>query len=408
MSGPRRTVWHFAARNWPLLLAMSFGAGLAHIATTGMPLQVGALMDGTARSASQAGLFALVEVASLSLGMIVISLCFAQIKPIHMAVDGAILVALANLSLFVAKGFPTQLILGGCAGVGFGLVYSATVAAGASNDDADRVYAVGIGGSLPLVMLVMTSLPFASAPLGALGVFASLSGFALLCLPLFLGFKAATIVKPIRASQARPAVWRAAGAAGLLFIWAMFSTGTAGAYVFAERIGRSIHAAPRAVGLILSMGVFTGLIGASLAAFVNQRFNRRNGLIGGLVGSALACFLIGHAATLQSFATGVVLYWIFTMFLYCSLLATAAVLDPSGHLGTFGSGTERFGYAIGAWTGGLLAQHISYASTGTFGCIACSAAVIVGFPTLFRVLTERESIARITDAEQPVSCDDRA
>lgn len=377
---------------------MSFGAGLAHIATTGMPIQVGALMDGTARSASQVGLFALVEVASLSVGMIVISLCFAQIKPIRTAIAGAVLIALAELSLFVIQGFPAQLVLGGCAGLGFGLVYSATVAAGASSADADRVYAVGIGGSLPLVVLVMTALPFASVKFGALGVFPCLSGFALLCTPLFLGFKSATSVKPVWASNPRPAIWRTAGAVGLLVIWAAFSTGTAAAYVFAERIGRSLQADPRDVGLILSGGVFAGLIGAALAAVVSRRLNRSNSLIGGLAGSAMACFLIGHAAALGTFATGVVFYWIFTMFLYCSLLTTAAMLDPSGHLGTFGSGTERFGYAVGAWIGGLLAQHVSYASTGTFGCIACLAAVIVGLPTLFRVLTRRESIERITEA----------
>jgi predicted MFS family arabinose efflux permease len=397
----------FMARHWSLLLALSFGAALAHIATTGMPLQVGALMDGTARTASQAGLFAFVEVASLSLGMILISVLVARIKPLRVAIAGSLIVALADLSLFVARAFPLQLVLAGIAGLGFGLAYSGTIAAGASSDDADRAYAIGFGGSLLLVVLIMAILPFTSARLGFLGVFACMSGFALFCAPIFRGFKGATIQRPTRLQPARSAAWRTPGAAGLLFSWAAFSTGTAVVYVFAERIAKNIQLVPADIGLVLSCGVFMGVFGTSLAALLSRRLNRRVALVSGLAGSAVSCFLIGHATTLVLFAAGIFVFWIFTMFLYCFLLGTAAVLDKSGRLGTLGSGTERLGYAIGAWIGGLLAQHVSYASTGTFGCAACLAGIIIGYPTLFRALAQRNRPATI-GVRQVLSCDDCA
>jgi predicted MFS family arabinose efflux permease len=397
----------YLARHWSLLLSMSFGSALAHIATTGMPLQVGALMDGTARSASQAGLFAFIEVASLSLGMILISFLAIRIKPLHLAIGGSLLAALADLSLFVAREFPLQLVLGSFAGLGFGMAYSATIAAGASSEDADRTYAIGFGGSLLLVMLIMIGLPFTSAQLGLLGVFACMSGFALFCAPIFRGFKGAAIQTPARSHPVRLAVWRIPGATGLLFSWAAFSMGTAMAYVFAERIARNIPLPPTDIGLVLSSGVLVGVAGTGVAALVSQRLNRRVSLVCGLAGSALACFLIGHATTLVLFATGIFAYWIFTMFLYCFLLGTAAILDKSGRLGTFGSGTERLGYAVGAWMGGLLAQHVSYTSTGTFGCAVCVAGIIIGYPTLFRALTERSLLDTI-GAKQVLSCDDCA
>jgi predicted MFS family arabinose efflux permease len=376
----------FAAHHWSLLLAMSIGSTLAHIATTGMPLQVGALMDGTARTASQAGLFAFAEVASLSVGMILISLLVARIKPTLVAVSGSLLASVANISLFLVREFELQLFLGALAGFGFGMVYSATIAAGASSDDADRAYAIGFGGSLLLVVLIMTILPFTSARFGLLGIFACLAGFALICAPLFRGYKAAPMARPSPSHLKQSPVWRTAGAAGLLFSWAAFSTGTAVVYVFAERIGRSIHLLPTDIGLVLSTGVLIGVLGTALAALFSQRLNRRAALVGGLVGSALSCFLIGHATNLFLFATGMYLFWIFTMFLYCFLLGSAAVLDKSGRLGTLGSGTERLGYAVGAWIGGLLVQHVSYASTGTFACAACLVGVVVGYPSLFRAL----------------------
>ncbi len=379
----------YVARHWSLLLAMCFGSALAHIATTGMPLQVGALMDGTARTASQAGLFAFIEVASLSIGMILISVLVNRIKPIRVAIAGSLLAALADSSLFVARDFPLQLVLGGFAGLGFGLAYSAMIAAGASSDDPDRTYAIGFGGSLLLVVLIMIGLPFTSVKLGLLGVFACMSGFAVICTPIFRGFKGPAIQSSTRLHLVRSAVWRTPGATGLLFSWAAFSMGTAVAYVFAERIARTIPLIPKDIGLILSSGVFVGVAGTGLAALVSRRLSRRGALVSGLAGSALSCFLIGHATTLILFVTGIYMYWILTMFLYCFLLGTAAVLDKSGRLGTFGSGIERFGYAIGAGVGGVLAQHVSYASTGTFGCATCFVGIIVGYPTLFRALGER-------------------
>jgi predicted MFS family arabinose efflux permease len=393
----------FTAHHWSLLLAMSIGAALAHIATTGMPLQVGALMDGTARSASEAGLFAFVEVASLSAGMILISLLVARIPPTRLAIAGSLLASVANLSLFFVRDFRLQLVFGALGGLGFGLVYSATIAAGASSDDADRVYAFGFGGSLLLVVLIMTILPFTAVRFGLLGIFACMAGFALICTPLFRGFKAAAIVRQARAVPTRPSIWRTAGAAGLLFSWAAFSTGTAVAYVFAERIGRSIHLPPTDIGLVLSTAVLIGVLGTAFAAFFSQRLNRRAALVGGLAGSAISCFLIGHATTLLLFATGMFSFWIFTMFLYCFLLGTAALLDQSGRLGTLGSGTERLGYAAGAWIGGLLAQHVSYAATGTFGCVACLVGIVVGYPTLFRALPRSGSASANTATSQATS-----
>jgi predicted MFS family arabinose efflux permease len=381
----------FAARHWALLLAMSFGSTLAHIATTGMPLQVGALMDGTARTASQAGLYAFVEVGSLALGMILLSLLVARIQPVRIAIAGAVLASLAYTGLYFAREFWIQLVLGGFAGLGFGMVYSANIAAGASVDDADRAYGIGFGGSLLLVVSIMSLLPFTSARFGLLGIFACLAGFSLISTPILCGFKEASAVRKSESPPKQHAVWRTQGAAGLLFSWAAFSAGTAMAYVFAERIGKNIHLPATQVGLVLSSGVFVGLLGTTSAALLGRRLNRRVALVVGLAGSALACFLIGNATFLFLFALGIWLFWIFTMFLYCYLLGSAAILDNSGRLGTFGSGTERLGYAIGSWIGGLLAQHVSYSSTGTLGCAVCLLGLILGYPTLFRALPRRDS-----------------
>jgi predicted MFS family arabinose efflux permease len=135
--------------------------------------------------------------------------------------------------------------------------------------------------------------------------------------------------------------------------------------------------------------VFIGVLGTALAAISAERINRRAALIAGLAGSGLSCLLIGYATNLPLYAGGIFLFWICTMFLYCYLLGSAALLDPTGRLGTLGSGTERLGYAVGAWLGGVLAEYLSFRATGLFGCSVCFIGLIAGYPSLFRAIEQR-------------------
>jgi predicted MFS family arabinose efflux permease len=263
-------------------------------------------------------------------------------------------------------------------------VFAATVAGGATSENADRTYAIGLGGALLLVVTIMAILPYAAERMGVLGVFVCIASFAIFCAPLFFGFKRRAKVEEISL-----AVWRTDGAPGLLFSWAAFSMGTSAVYVFAERIGRDIHLTPTQIGWVLSSGVFVGLIGTATAAIAGRRINRRLALYAGLIGSSVACLLIGFAPSLVPYCSGIFLFWIFTMFLYCYMLGSAAILDGTGRLGTLGSGTERLGYATGAWAGGELAQHTSFPTIGVFGFAVCIAGVIVGFPSLCRALDRR-------------------
>jgi MFS transporter, DHA1 family, inner membrane transport protein len=372
-----------------LLGAVGTGSALSHVATTGMPFQIGALMDGTGMSLSQAGLFAFCQIGALSAGMILVAAVTGQMGPRRIAVFGALLAMIADLGLFLARGAPLALTFGTVAGLGFGLVFTATISGAATCRDADRVYAIGLGAALVIVTGVLAVVPLATAHWGTLGVFLVLSLLSLLSIPFFLGFS-----RQASSTAATVLAWRIAGARGLLFSWAIFSMGTSTVYVFAERIGRSIPLAPLDVGFILSAGVITGVAGTGLAAFVAERIDRRMALVLGLAGSGVACWMLGVANSYWSFAIGVFLFWIFTMFLYCFLLGSAAILDESGRLGSLGGGMERLGYAVGAWIGGLVAQHSGYAATGALACGLCAAGVVYGFPSLFRALNRKSSASR--------------
>jgi predicted MFS family arabinose efflux permease len=385
-------------RHLILLIAVCAGAALAHIGTSAMPFQIGALMDGTHRSAAQAGVFGFVEVAALALGMVSVSARADRLPTRLLAVIGCVMATLANLGLFTVDAFPLQLLLAACAGLGYGIIFSAMVTAAAATEVPDRIYGIANGGALLLIVAFMAAIPLGTAEFGALGVFGSLAILVTVCSPLLLGLRRAEL--PIRT---RLSAWRTPGAPGLLFAWMMVSLGTTALYAFTERIGKSINLSQGEIAWILSAGVFVGVVGTGAAAVLTGRIDRRTALSAGMLGSALSCLIVGFANDLLWFATGIFIYWIFYMFLYSCLLGTAAVLDPSGRVGTLGGGLERLGYALGAAAGGVLAEHVSFSSTGVLGFIGCALGLVVGFPSLFRVLRAIPRTAHERTSTEPTA-----
>ena len=378
-----------------LVVAVCVGSGLAHVGTSTMPFQIGALVDGGGRSAAQTGLFGFLEVGALAASMILVSNWVDRVAPRTIAVAGCCLAAFANLGLHSTQALYGQLLLASVAGTGYGFVFAATVSGAAASREPDRIYAIGNGGALLIVVALMATLPRAAAQWGTLGIFIALAGLAVLCAPFLLGFNAAR-----RTERPQLSAWRVHGAWGLLFAWAAFSTGTGALYAYSERIGRSIALPAAQIASVLSAGVFVGVLGTVCAAVLGRRLNRAWALSIGICGSGLSCLLLGFATHLVVFAAGVFVYWVFYMFLYSYLLGTAAVLDPTGKVGTLGGGLERLGYALGAGLGGVFAEHWGYASTGLLGFFGCVAAAAVGFPSLFRVLRQHTaaSVAEVPDA----------
>ena len=226
-----------------LVVAVCVGSGLAHIATSAMPLQVGALMDGAGRSAGEAGLFGSVEIGALALSMIAIAPHLVRASPRAVAAAGCAAALVGNLLIYFGAGsFGLQILAAAVAGAGFGLVFAATVAGAASSPNPDRLYGIGNSGALLMIAGVMSSIPVLASRLGGLGIFAALACLALGCMPLMLGLKREGEPETIRSSSIH-----GPGAPGLLLIWSTFSCGTAAMYAFADRMCRNVGVQPAQV-----------------------------------------------------------------------------------------------------------------------------------------------------------------
>jgi len=357
-----------------------------------MPLQIGALMDAAGRSASQAGLFGFCQIGALAFGMILISSRLDRAHPGAIAIGSALLATTANVGQCFVHFFPLQLLFGALTGLAFGFIFAATIAGAAGCRDSDRLYGIGNGGGLVLIMMVVAGLPVAANHFGPRAIFMGIAALSLVCSVFFSGLK-----RGQRYATDERVSWRTEGVPGLLFSWVALSMGTGAVYSFSERIGRQNHLTSEVIGVVLSAGLFVGLFGTLTAAFVVDRVSRSHALIIGMVGTGASCLLLGYSANLASFAAGIFLYLLFYMFLYCYLLGTAAQLDSTGRVGALGGGLERLSYSVGVWIGGLLAEYISYATIGLLGFAGCMLGLVFGFPSLFRALYRRES----TTAETP-------
>jgi predicted MFS family arabinose efflux permease len=352
-----------------------------------MPLQIGALMDVTGRSASQAGLFGFCQIGALALGMMMISARLDRIHPAVVAVGGALLAIAANIGLFFVTAFPLQLLFARLTGLALGLVYAATIAGAASCKQADRLYGIGNGGGLVLIMIVVAAFPTLASHFGPRVIFAGIASLSFICSIFFFGLR-----RGLRSELGRKLSWRAEGVPGLFFSWVAMSLGTGAVYSFSERIGRRSHLSVEVIGVVLSSGLIVGLLGTITAAVVAGRVSRPRALVIGMIGTGASCLLLGFSINLVTFAAGVFSYMLFYMFLYCYLLGAAAQLDGTGRIGAIGGGLERLSYSVGVWIGGLLAQYISYSTVGVLGLAGCLLGLCFGFPSLFRALHRSESI----------------
>lgn len=373
-------------RDSPILIAAVIVAlGIAHLGTSTMPLQIGALMDSRDLSGSQAGLFGFCEVGALAAIMVLLAPVIHRVRSVTAGVAGALIAALANILLYAMEPpYLVLLILATLAGCGYGLVFAASVTGASTARNPDRVYSVGNGGAVIFVVLIMLVMPYGGQHFGAAGAFLAVGVILSLCAPTMIAFKARAALP----AGAPARVVRDPAVASLLVLWGAYSLGSGALWSFAERIAKSIDLPPETSGAILSATTLTGVLGTACAAFVAGRVPRIPAMIVGLLGTAASFLLMGFAAGPISYAIGALAYWIFYMFQYPLFLGAAASLDPEGRVGTLGGGCERMAFAVGAPIAGLIADYGSYPALGIMAFFACVAPMPFCLPIVARRLKQ--------------------
>lgn len=378
MTKPRFS-WKFVA----FVFAVAVGNAVAHLCTSAMPLQVGALIDGFGLSATGAGLVGFFQVGALALGMIFFAPVSHRYRPFVVCIAGLLLASVTNLAIyFSAASLPLLCLLGLASGFGYCLMLSATVGAPAASAQADKVYAASSSGGLLLLVGLLTLLPLTNAYFGVRGIFIGIAILLVCSIPLLWGFRYIEAGAKVDTSQAGGFK----GGIALLLIWVLFSLGSGAIWSFAERIGHALHLSGPTIGVVLSTSVFMSLVGSGLAAVASDRIGRATAIGIGLIGGGAACLMLVLSNGLWMYAAAAILYWIFSIFFYVLMLGTAAAIDPSGRLATLGTGCERLAFAFGAPIGGLFVDLGSFLWIGLLAVVTCSVLAPLCLPALARTI----------------------
>lgn len=366
-----------------LVSAVILALGIAHLGTSTMPFQVGAIIDGNGLTGSQAGIFGFCEVSALAAMMIVLAPVIHKVRSLVVGMAGGAIAGLANVLIYaLAPGYIGLLVLGTLAGCGYGLVFAASITGGSASSNPQRIYSIGNGGAVIFVVLMMLLMPVSARHFGPSGVFLAAGVILLACTPAMATFK----VRGTLPSTAPVALARDRAVLSLLVLWGAYSLGSGALWSFAERIARSIHLEAETTGFILSMTTATGVLGTALAAFLSGRVPRMVLIVAGLLGTGISFLFMGFASGVVSYTIGALAYWVFYMFQYPIFLGLAATLDPDGRVGTLGGGCERFAFALGAPLAGFIADHGTYPTLGLIALAICVAPMPFCLPILARRL----------------------
>lgn len=370
-------------RDSPVLVAaVILALGIAHLGTSTMPFQIGALMDGRGLSGSEAGLFGFCEVGALAAVMILLAPVIHRVRSLTVGLVGTLIAALANILVYaVDPPYFLLLVLATLAGLGYGLVFAASITGASTARNPDRVYSIGNGGAVIFVVLIMLLMPYGGLHFGPAGAFLAVGVILALSAPTMIAFRARAFLP----ASAPARVVKDPAVVSLLILWGAYSLGSGALWSFAERIAKSIDIGPETSGAILSGATLVGVLGTACAAFVAGRVPRIPAMIIGLLGTAASFLFMGFAVGPISYAIGALAYWLFYMFQYPLFLGAAAALDSEGRVGTLGGGFERLAFAVGAPIAGLITDFGSFPVLG----LAAFAACVIPMPLCLPIVARR-------------------
>ncbi|MBK7902992.1 MAG: hypothetical protein IPJ97_08660 [Proteobacteria bacterium] len=354
-----------------MLLGVACGFAIGNFVINIAPQAISGLMASHGFSAARAGATNSIEIGAIAATCMLLSPVLHRFDHRRSIAFGSALLIVCNLVTAVASGPALIAGIRGVAGVGTGVVLAAASSALVMATDPDRLYAQ----AALLISLVMTGVIYFIAGVkqsfGHAGLMLAFSGVVLVCtLPAIRLIPRANPVK----EQTLRAFREVLLGAGALSVIAMlvFSVLEGSIWNFAERAAMNVGLDDRQVGLLLSVSMFSGLIGAVVSVLAGHALGREWPII---VGSALIglCGLFIYNPPSTALLVGSLAIFNLGYFLVIPFIfGGSSELDASGRLSATVAGVQVLGGAIGPGFAGAVIERYSYAVLG-YTCLALAA-----------------------------------
>ncbi|WP_339672975.1 MFS transporter [Dasania marina] len=339
-----------------------------------LPLIVGAISDYSNFTEGQIGFLASADMAGMGL---LSSLSIFWVRKVNWRVAsavGLIILIIGNVLSVGQDNFGTMLMLRFIAGMGGGIALSVGLACQSDCRLADRAFSIFVAMEFFLTSIGFLVLPRLIEQYGLPGITYTLAAMGLSAL-LVCGFLPSRgLDKSIQAGGENKVPVR-----GILVLVGclLFFTSQGGLWAFIERIGVEAGLGTGAVGTVLAITSYAGLVGALGAAFLKNRVGYFFAFL--LVGF---CELIGMLLLLGDISY---ISFFFSLILYQScwalaiplMMSTVNDMDHSGKLVLLVLAVAKLGYAIGPALLGQLLEGGSFTLGIYASMLLCSLGVII-------------------------------
>ena len=376
-----------------LIIPCSLAALIAYQSLTVLPIILGALVDYRGFTLANVGYVGSVEILGMALAVAISTGLINRVPRNRLAFIAAIALGLTQISsaftLAPSLFFAERFVAGLSAGCMAGVLASTIALAQAPERLTAFIYLI----DALLASLLYLVLPAVIVRFELGGAYALLGGATLLIAPVFL-------LLPARGPAATPA---SAGlrkdAVRVIGFAIILSAAAAAHWTFTERMALQVGLNMAQVGQVFAASLVVGIIGASIAAWIGDRFGSIRPIMLAWTMVLVMGFAVPYLPTPAAFILGFCLLRFFTNINDPFVVGVVARLDIEGRLTTIFAASGLFGAAIGPFLASTIAGDGDFTRLSWAFLLMGTAAFV-----LFAQFLTRPEITR-AELSGPVSSD---
>ena len=342
-----------------------------------LPMLIGAFTENLSLGAQQVGLLGSADMIGMSIAAVLATVWIRSCNWRAVAALACGLLILCHVLSGFVQAFVPLFLIRVAAGFAGGSLMSIALTSLGDTRRPDRFFALFVAGQLALGALGLWLFPAFLAQFGLRGVFSALAavvGGAALFIPFIpqQGRK----IEPAAPSESHNRTMLP-GVMALLACF-IFNLGIMAVWAYLERMGHAAGLDASFIGRTLSLSLVAALVGALLAAAVEDRFGRVMPLIITVVVQTLALLLLSGDLSRDAFLAGVMLFAFAWNFPVAYQLAITVSMDVSGRLVVLFLSAVKLGYAIApAVAAQLIARGDGFFPVMVLGALAFLASAII-------------------------------
>ena len=328
-----------------------------------MPAIISSVIDKFDISTNQAGLTASSLLGSLAIAMFITTPFLTRVDSVKICRIGCVIVILGYLLAAIAPNLIAVIMALSLAGAGMGISIAGGDAIVSSSDNPDRLFAFIFAlGQFTAFLLLIAFIPTATQIAGFTGLCCTLAVWSLLMLiSLFMSRGEVETEDNSHVHSSSPLSLFV-----IPIVIALFAIGFSDASVwpFTGEVGMAVGLNETDAQAIQGLALLAGIVGATLAGVLSDRFGRKTPLAVGLIVLAAMYFFVLTAGTVFVYAAAQIIALFFYGFSIPYLFGISSELDSSGQIMATASGMQMLGVALAPWIAGILISGPGLSAVG--------------------------------------------